>query len=467
MTFLSRLGVRRAGGACAIAAAAFGWCLISSGLAQPAAPAKKGEQADPAAELYALGYKFQGAGTCANAACHGAPVGSAPAGGGYINPSYTQWNAPATAEAPADPHRNSFKTLSKPESVEIGKKLGIANVKADATCVACHSLNVPAANKGEQFSVAEGGTCNACHGPSGASIKTPADKGWGAAHTAKGWGEKQRTAFAGKHGELLKTTGFYDTRPLVERSHQCVDCHLAISPKITAAGHPQPTFEMNWYSVTYPNRHWTDPTDKYFSARLWAAGQAAALKAALHQLAERADPTVNAKPEDLRTAYMQALSHYTVFAPVFAPTGAGVAAPSWATITAELTKASKVLADPAKKADLSAAAEAAAKAAGDLAPAVDKWQPDKASTLKVVTALLANSLASYGGSGVEQQRSAIFALYSAYAASADKTPDAEANVNLIGEKLFPLDPKGAPLNAFKVPVAQHTAAIAELKAKIK
>jgi hypothetical protein len=466
MSFLTRLKSRRLARAAIAAGALVGWACLSTGLAQPA-PAKKGEQADPAAELYALGFKFQGAGSCGAAACHGAPI-APPASGAakqYPDPSFSFWNAPDKPDAPGDPHRKSFKTLGNAESLAIGKKLGIANPKADAQCIACHSLNVPAAVKGPDFSVAEGVTCNACHGPSGPSVANAANKGWNTAHQAKDWAKKQRAAFAGKHGELLKTTGFYDTHQLVERSHQCVSCHLAMSPKLTAAGHPQPTFEMNWYSVTYPSRHWVDPTDNYFSAKLWACGQAAALKAALHQLGERADPAAGATAADLRTAYLQAYSHYQVFAPLFG--AGGLQTPAWAIVTKELTTASQSVKDPAKRPQLAAAAEAAAAASAQLAPLVDKWQPDKAMTMKLVAANLNASMAGLGGAGIEQQRSAVFALYSAFAGSADKTPDAEANVNLIGEKLFPVDDKGAPLNAFKVPAAGHTAAIAELKGKIK
>jgi hypothetical protein len=437
-------------------------------LAQPAAAPAQLAQTDPSDHLFKLGFKFLGANSCAGAKCHGAPIGAAPAAGGaYVNPSFTLWNADATPDAPADPHRNSFKTLRSPNSTKISQALGIASPLTDASCLSCHALNVPANLRGEGFQIAEGVTCNACHGPAGASLTDASWKGWNEAHQKPEWRKKtEAAAQAGQSEDLLKKTGFYDTHPLVERSQQCVSCHLAISPKMVAAGHKQPTFEMHWFSVTYPNRHWTDPTDKYFGAKLWAAGQAAALQASLRQLAERGDPKSGATPADLNVAYAQALAHYTIFAPLFS---AGGVQGDIATIAAQLGAAQKGIADPAKRAEVTKGASAAVAAADKLTPVVDKWQPSKAVLTKILAAELAqpqflSNLSS--GFGIEQQRDTIFALYKAIA-DTDKEAGAEDNVNFIGQKLFPLDDKGAPIVASKVPAAQHNAAVAEVKGKLK
>ena len=428
------------------------------------------QQADPSAVLFAVNIKFQGSATCSNAQCHGAPAGTPPpaAGQPYINPSFTQWNAEGTADAPADPHRNSFKTLRKKESLDIAKKLGLGNPVQAAACVACHAIGAPEPLRGEAFSIAEGVTCTGCHGPSGPAAPGAANpqwKGWNEAHRQPGWAKQQRAQAAGKHAELLKQTGFYDTNPLVPRSQQCVSCHLSINPQMIAAGHPQPTFEMNWYSQIYGNRHWTDPTDKYFAAKLWAAGQAAALESAMRQLAERADPKSNANQAAITTAYNQAYAHYAVFAPLFA---AGGVAGDVNTVAAQLAAAQKVLAVPAQRDALGKAATAGAAAAGKLNAAVENWQPNKDQAMKVLGAVINNKvLPGLGGFGVEQQRSAIFALYSGYAGSADGQKDAgaQANVDLIGQTLF-LGPDGKPTDPFKVKPADHTAAVGQVKAKL-
>ena len=128
-----------------------------------------------------------------------------------------------------------------------------------------------------------------------------------------------------------------------------------------------------------------------------------------------------------------------------------------------------MLNDPAKRADLGKAAQSAAAAAAKLHAAVEGWQPTKDQTMKVLKAVADNAtLPKLGGFGIEQQRSAIFALYSGYAGSADGQKDAEAagNVDMIGQQLF-LGADGKPTDPFKVPPAQHTAAVTAIKAKLK
>jgi hypothetical protein len=439
----------------------------------PPAGAPAAGQPDPSEHLFKLGFKFQGAATCANAQCHGAPAGTPPAAGGkYINPSYTQWAAEATPDAPADPHHTSFRTLRKPASKAIAQKMGIAEPTSDARCLACHTLNAPATMREPALTITEGVTCNACHGPSGGKADpknlaaAPGPDSWIVQHQTAGWAKQQRTAYAGKHEELLKKTGLYDTHVLVERSQQCVSCHLSINPQMVAAGHPQPMFEMNWFSLVYPNRHWNDPTDKYFGAKLWGAGQAAALQAALRQLAERADAKSGAGPAEIASAFNQAQAHYLVFAPAFSV--GGLPAAEIAPVAAQMTALDAAMKDPAKRADVAKAAAAGADAAAKLTASVDKWEPTKDGVMKIIAAECAQpALAGLGGGfGIEQQRDAIFGLYKAFADSADKTADAQGNVDFIGEKLFPLE-GNAPVNASKIPAAKHTAAVAEVKAKLK
>ena len=370
-------------GGSAIAALAMIGLPMLTGKAQPAPAAAA--QIDPSAHLYELNFKLQGSSGCAAAKCHGAPVGAAK-GADYVNPSFTLWDAPAKPDAPADPHRGSFKTLRNPKSQAIATAMKIANPVAAVECLACHAINAPANVRDKDFQITEAVSCNGCHGPSGESLTDPKNKGWNAAHTvAKGWFAKTRETFAGNHEGMLKATGVYDTRPLVARSEQCVSCHLSISPKMIAAGHPQPTFEMHWFSAIYPNRHWTDPTDQYFGAKLWAAGQVASLEAAMKQLAKRADPASGATQQDISTAYTQAFAHYMVTAPLFA---AGGATGDFNAVAKELTAAQKVLADPAKRDALKAAATNGAAAASKLTAGVEKWAPLKAFVLATTKTLL-------------------------------------------------------------------------------
>src|SRR5215207_8925822 len=141
---IMRNGVRRLGRMMGVAVVVAGFAALQ--LFGQAAPPAAGQlkQIDPSEHLFKLGFKFQGAGSCANAQCHGAPVGAPQPPGKYINPSYTQWAAEATPDAPADPHHTSFRTLRKPKSAAIAAKLNIANATTAPQCVACHTLAVPA-----------------------------------------------------------------------------------------------------------------------------------------------------------------------------------------------------------------------------------------------------------------------------------------------------------------------------------
>ena len=79
----------------------------------------------------------------------------------------------------------------------------------------------------------------------------------------------------------------------------------------------------------------------------------------------------------------------------------------------------------------------------------------------------AATLVTLGGFGIEQQRSSIFALYNAFAESADGNDAAKATRDEIGQSLFPLDANNQLLSPFKVAAADHTAAIAAVKGKLK
>ena len=178
---------------------------------------------------------------------------------------------------------------------------------------------------------------------------------------------------------------------------------------MVAAGHPQPTFELYWFTAIYNNRHWDDPADGYFPARLWAAGQVVALRDALRQLEARARDT-ESSDADVRDAYNEAFAHYAVFAPLAAQIRADVK-----DLNGSLTTASRNMAGANTRAALAAAAKAGADSVEKLSPAVRDWKPDKDSDLAVLKAVSdkAAGAEALGVYGMEQSRDAILALYSA------------------------------------------------------
>jgi len=450
--------------------AAIGLFLI--GPAHVSAQAAAAAPIDPSEYLYKLGFIFQPASTCSNVKCHGAPkdtVTTDPTSHrSFKTDSYTLESLDDAPNAPADPHHISFKNLLKPRAKAIGTKLNIAKPSADAKCISCHALNPPAAlmvpvKAGDPpFKPTDGVSCNACHGPSGKWFGTH-DKDFG---KPESWAESQSKTLGGDD-KLLTTFGFYRTRPLIARAQRCVSCHLAIDPEMVAAGHPQPAFELNWFSLTYPNKHWNDPHDDkdplapYFEARLWAAGQVASLQAAYKQLADRAaNPKSTAG--DITSAYNQAYAHYTVFAPLFKKDGGAVAG-DFGPVTNQLIACSKLLAGD--RAKLKEEAEKGAAATKALEPAVAAYTPAKATTQAMVSliakAQLADATAAFG---IEQQRDALFALQDAYAKSTDGDKAAGDLRDAIGQKLF-ADASGNEVPADKFKPADFKAALAGLGIK--
>src|ERR1044071_7984634 len=203
----------------------------------------------PLADLTKLGFKFDGAQSCATDKCHDSPMPLANIHGN----EFQLWSQ-------KDPHALALAGLSSPvlredvKAADIGAKLNIAKVEADAKCMNCHTTAVPDNLKGNKFSLEEGVTCTACHGPS---------EKWIEPHAKDKWIVEQRKM---PHDKLLSTIGLYDTLPAVARAERCVSCHLGIDAAMVAAGHPQPTFELAFFSrfekfeaqgIKFAN-HWPD-----------------------------------------------------------------------------------------------------------------------------------------------------------------------------------------------------------------
>lgn len=368
----------------------------------------------PVASLVKLGMKFDGAKTCAAAACHG---GTEPGESPHGMNTYTLW-------AGKDPHRAAFDLLSNDESKKIATAAGISDASTSAACLSCHATNVPDNLQGVQFAVDEGNSCTTCHGPT---------EKWREAHATKGWTEGERKkagapAF-GYEPKMLAATGVYDTKSLVYRAERCTSCHLAIDDKLVKAGHPVTAFELDYYSNVnvYQDRHWKDGKESYFNTHQWAAGQIAATRDAFRQLATRASG--GADDAAVTQAWEQAMSHAYALKALADAGGPGADV---------VAKAMAV--KPGDKAALASAATATAAAAEAAFPTFASFKPSKDITTKAAAALVSNADLAKNIHGVEQQAYGIFALYNAYAVS-EKVPQADADgVNeSIGALFGPLD----------------------------
>jgi hypothetical protein len=254
--------------ALAAALIAFG----GDGRKRPARPETSTQPAAPREEAAPL--RYQGAASCAAAACHNAngPQGSQ-------GSEYTTWMA-------HDPHSRAYTVLREPRSYAIvknyrrSKAVPAPRPDRDTLCLNCHvQPDLATLNRDERFSAADGVSCEACHGP--------AEK-WLARHHRADW---RRLSPAEK-----QALGMANTRDVLARAEGCVGCHVGrgdadVNHGLIEAGHPRLRFEYAAYLTRYP-RHWrlSDDRRRYsdFDARAWEVGQLVSAAAALELLRARA-----------------------------------------------------------------------------------------------------------------------------------------------------------------------------------
>lgn len=217
-------------------------------------------------------FVYQGNPTCAGSNCHSAGEATEQSGQ-MIGDEYDLWTE-------QDPHQHAFKSLKNDLSKSIAAKMSLGDPAKAGRCLDCHAVDAPTPQRGEQFALAGGVGCEACHGPAEKYLEPHAEAGWTIAQRGE----------LGSAG-LLSKFGLIDTTDLSVRTRGCVACHLEIGRDMIDAGHPPLEFEMyayNYYISKKPDAefapHWDEPVGRGNDARLWATGQAAALTAATRQL---------------------------------------------------------------------------------------------------------------------------------------------------------------------------------------
>ncbi len=204
-----------------------------------------------------------GVASCGSSVCHGSitPNASSP----VQLDEYITWSH-------RDAHAQAYGALTGERGRAIAAKLGIAAPQTAGICLACHADNVPAAQRGPRFVLADGVGCEACHGGA---------QRWIASHVA---------ADASYRSNVSR--GMYPSADLSERARLCESCHVGNADKlathrIMGAGHPRLGFELDTYLALEPAHYAIDadyrqrkPT--YNHAQTWVGGQ---LQATLSQLA--------------------------------------------------------------------------------------------------------------------------------------------------------------------------------------
>jgi hypothetical protein len=205
--------------------------------------------------------KSLGMASCASSLCHGA-VDTWKQSNVAQN-EYMIWSR-------RDKHARAYAVLSNERSKEIAKKLRLPEpANRSSLCLDCHSHNVPASRQGEYFVLADGVTCEACHGPSGRWIES---------HVARGNTHEENIA-----------RGMYPIADHIERARLCLSCHFGnaqkfVTHRMMAAGHPRMSFELDTFAQLQPPHYRRDAEHVWDGVRIWAIGQALAAQQLLDML---------------------------------------------------------------------------------------------------------------------------------------------------------------------------------------
>lgn len=213
--------------------------------------------------------------SCSGSSCHGSP--HAVQESGILMNEFDTW-----VHATGVTHVNAWNVLLSSRSRAIARNLGLsATPDRSPECLGCHALYEPG-RMGDGVELADGVSCESCHGPA---------SGWIDHHFREGWSREQSLR-----------AGMIDTRDPRARAARCLDCHmgegtLTVDHTLIAAGHPMLSFEVDnftnsgrlpthWREGEHPDRH---------GAEAWAEGQLESFQRNVSLIASSANR--NAWPE--------------------------------------------------------------------------------------------------------------------------------------------------------------------------
>lgn len=184
--------------------------------------------------------------------------------------------------SPSGAHSRAWRVIQEPRGQAIVRRMGLDAAGVQRECAGCHASPGSARP-------ADGVDCEACHGASG---------GWLSTHYTVGASHARNVA-----------QGMTDlTRPQV-KAQVCLDCHFSgdakgqfIAHRIMAAGHPRISFELDLFTTL--QQHHDEDADyvqrkggKTNSMRMWAVGQAEAVKRSLELYSQPARAMDGVFPE--------------------------------------------------------------------------------------------------------------------------------------------------------------------------
>lgn len=209
------------------------------------------------------GGRYTGVASCAGSTCHGRAEGN---GEVVRQDEIATWQEPS---ASSGAHSRALVALGSLRGRQIAATLGLGDPTGEPACLGCHATFAPVAERGPRFQLGDGVGCESCHGPAG---------GWIATHYTT----------LGTHRANVGAGLTPLDSPQV-RAGVCLDCHYGsaagnrfVTHRMMAAGHPRLVFELDLFSAL--QQHHDEDTDyrqrkgRTASVRLWAVGQAEAVR---------------------------------------------------------------------------------------------------------------------------------------------------------------------------------------------
>lgn len=222
---------------------------------------------------------FNGSASCAASGCHELGLNEADPDSDISRNEYEVWRQ-------EDQHSQSYGRLLTPQAQLIARNMGVGPAHESSTCLGCHAMNVPEAQRGPNFNIEEGVGCEGCHGGSGQ---------WKDTH------QDPDVSFA-----VLEQQGLFQTYDVNKRADMCLDCHFGASDqfaghKLLAAGHPRVSFDLAFFTdltahhvvdADYKERKEPPP-----ELAIWGMGQAKMIERRMDLLASPRTGTIGFFPE--------------------------------------------------------------------------------------------------------------------------------------------------------------------------
>ncbi len=226
--------------------------------------------------------RFEGVATCAGSTCHGRAEGN---GAVVRQDEIASWQEPSSSTGA---HSRAYAALASPRGKAIAANLDLGAATSAPACLGCHATYVSPANQGPRFLTSDGVGCETCHG---------AASGWIASHYA----------VPATHASNVANGLVPLERPQVA-AKVCLDCHFGssdtgqfVSHSMMSAGHPRVAFELDLFTAL--QQHYDIDADyiarkgRQSSVRLWAVGQAEAVRRSTDLFAQDRFGTQGVFPE--------------------------------------------------------------------------------------------------------------------------------------------------------------------------